>query len=172
MLGPFLLTRGLRPVLRAASGPTTPSRVVLVSSGGMYTTPLRLDDPESRTGTWSGGAAYARTKRMQVVLAELLADDLAGDGVVVHSMHPGWADTPGVASSLPGFHRLTGPLRRTPAQGADTVVWLQAAAEPGHSTGLFWHDRAPRPTHRLRHGDETPQARAALWAMCVDATAP
>jgi hypothetical protein len=55
---------------------------------------------------------------MQVVLGELLADDLAGDGVVVvvvHSMHPGWADTPGVASSLPGFHRLTGPLLRTPA---------------------------------------------------------
>jgi dehydrogenase/reductase SDR family member 12 len=170
VLGPFLLTRELRPVLRAGAGPTAPSRVVLVSSGGMYTAPLRLDDPESRTGAWSGGAAYARTKRMQVVLAELLADDLAGDGIVVHSMHPGWADTPGVASSLPGFHRLTGPLLRTPAQGADTAVWLQAAAEPGHSTGLFWHDRAPRPTHRLRRGSETPQARAALWTWCVDAS--
>ena len=32
---------------------------------------------------------------------------------VVHSMHPGWADTPGVASSMPGFHRVTGPLLRT-----------------------------------------------------------
>ena len=70
-----------------------------------------------------------------------------------------------------GRGELTGPLRRTPAQGADTVVWLQAAAEPGHSTGLFWHDRAPRPTHRLRHGDETPQARAALWTLCVSNTA-
>lgn len=171
VLGPFLLTRELRPVLRAGASPTAPSRVVFVSSGGMYTASLRTDDPEFRTGTYSGGAAYARTKRMQVVLAELLADDLAPDGIVVHSMHPGWADTPGVAGSMPGFHRVTGPLLRTEAQGADTVVWLQAAAEPGHSTGVFWHDRAPRPTHWLPRAAEGPHARAALWTLCVDATA-
>ena len=80
VLGPFLLTRELRPVLRAGASPTAPSRVVFVSSGGMYTAALHIDDPEFRQGTYSGGAAYARTKRMQVVLAELLADDLAGDG--------------------------------------------------------------------------------------------
>ncbi|GLZ49894.1 oxidoreductase [Actinomycetospora sp. NBRC 106375] len=171
VLGPFLLTRELRPVLRAGASPTAPSRVVFVSSGGMYTASLHPDDPEFREGTYSGGAAYARTKRAQVVLSELLADDLAGDGVVVHSMHPGWADTPGVASSMPGFHRVTGPLLRTEEQGADTVVWLLSAAEPGHSTGVFWHDRAPRPTHYLPRGGETPQSRAALWTLCVDATA-
>jgi NAD(P)-dependent dehydrogenase (short-subunit alcohol dehydrogenase family) len=170
VLGPFLLTRELRPVLRAGSGPTAPSRVVFVSSGGMYTASLHTDDPEFRAGTYSGGAARARTKRMQVVLAELLADDLAADGIVVHSMHPGWADTPGVASSMPGLHRVTGPLLRTDVEGADTVVWLQAAGEPGHSTGVFWHDRAPRPTHWLPRAAETPQARAALWTLCVDAT--
>lgn len=169
VLAPFALTRELRPVLRAGASPTAPSRVVFVSSGGMYTASLRVDDPEFREGTYSGGAAYARTKRMQVVLAELLADDLAGDGIVVHSMHPGWADTPGVAGSMPGFHRLTGPLLRTSAQGADTVVWLMAATEPGHSTGVFWHDRAPRPTHYLPRGGETPHDRAALWTLCLGA---
>ena len=166
VLGPFLLTRELRPVLRAGAGPTTPSRVVLVSSGGMYTTPLRLDDPESRTGRGgvrpheadAGGARRAARRR-------------PGRRRRRRAQHaPGLGRHPGVASSLPGFHRLTGPLLHTPAQGADTVDWLQAAAEPGHSTGLFWHDRAPRPTHRLRRGDETPQFRAALWTLCVDAT--
>lgn len=169
VLGPFLLTRELRPVLRAGATPTSPTRVVFVSSGGMYTASLPTDDPEFRSGTYSGGAAYARTKRMQVVLDELLADDLASDGIVVHSMHPGWADTPGVASSMPGFRRVTGPLLRTDEQGADTAVWLQAAAEAGHCTGVFWHDRAPRPTHYLPRGAESPEARAALWTLCVDA---
>lgn len=172
VLAPFLLTRELLPLLRAGSPPERPglpARVVLVSSGGMYTASLRTDDPEYTEGRYSGGAAYARTKRMQVVLAELLADDLAPAGVVVHSMHPGWADTPGVADSLPGFHRVTGPLLRTAEQGADTAVWLQAATEPGHCSGLFWHDRAPRPTHYL-FGEETAAQRAALWALCVDAT--
>ena len=173
VLGPFLLTRELLPLLRAGSPPDrpgSPARVVFVSSGGMYTAALRTDDPEFREGRFSGGAAYARTKRMQVVLAELLAEDLAAAGVAVHSMHPGWADTPGVAGSLPGFHRLTGPLLRTVEQGADTAVWLQAAREPGRCSGVFWHDRAPRPTHYLPRGEEAPEERAALWALCVDAT--
>ena len=173
VLAPFLLTRELLPLLRAGSPPDRPgdpARVVFVSSGGMYTASLRTDDPEFTEGRYSGGAAYARTKRMQVVLAELLADDLASAGVAVHSMHPGWADTPGVADSLPGFRRLTGPVLRTAAQGADTTVWLQAATEPGRCSGVFWHDRTPRPTHWLP-GAESAAQRAALWAFCVDATA-
>ncbi len=173
VLGPFLLTRELLPLLRAGSPPDrpgSPSRVVFVSSGGMYTASLRTDDPEFLQGRFSGGAAYARTKRMQVVLAELLADDHAAAGVAVHSMHPGWADTPGVTASLPGFRRVTGPLLRTAGQGADTAVWLQAAREPGRCSGVFWHDRAPRPTHYLPGGEEAPEERAALWALCVDAT--
>jgi dehydrogenase/reductase SDR family member 12 len=175
VLGPFLLTRELLPLLRAGSPPDrpgSPARVVFVSSGGMYTASLRTDDPEFREGKFSGGAAYARTKRMQVVLAELLADDLAGAGVAVHSMHPGWADTPGVAGSMPGFRRITGPLLRTVDQGADTAVWLQAAREPGQCSGVFWHDRVPRPTHYLPGGEEAPEARAGLWALCVDAAGP
>ena len=41
-------------------------------------------------------------------------------------------------------HRFPGgPLLRTPAQGADTVLWL-ASREPGE-TGLLWEDRTPVP---------------------------
>ena len=87
-------------------------------------------------------------------------------GVVVHAMHPGWADTPGVRSSLPTFYRLTRPLLRTPEQGADTIVWLAAAAEPGCSTGGFWHDRRRRPTHRLPWTRESAADREALWTAC------
>jgi dehydrogenase/reductase SDR family member 12 len=170
VLAPFLLTRELRPLLRTGSATDSPARVVFVSSGGMYTASLHTDDPEFRTGRYSGGAAYARTKRMQVTLAELFADDLAPDGVVAHSMHPGWADTPGVAGSMPTFHRVTSPLLRSGEEGADTIVWLQAAPEPGHCSGVFWHDRAPRPTHHLLGGGEKPSEGAALWSLCEDAT--
>jgi dehydrogenase/reductase SDR family protein 12 len=82
-------------------------------------------------------------------------------------MHPGWADTPGVKASLPRFYRLTKPLLRTPEQGTDTIVWLGAADEPGRSTGLFWHDHRPRPTHLLALTKETPEDREQLWAQCV-----
>ncbi len=70
-------------------------RVVVVSSGGMYGQALPTSDLEYTHGTYSGVTAYARTKRMQVVLAELWAEHLASRGITVASMHaPGWADTP------------------------------------------------------------------------------
>ena len=171
VLGPFLLTRELRGLLTAGAAPGDPSRVVLVSSGGMYTATVPVDDPEFRTGRWSGGAAYARTKRMQVVLAEELADDLAADGIVVHAMHPGWADTPGIATSMPRFRRVLGPVLRSAAQGADTAVWLLADPGAGRCTGLFWHDRQPRPTHYLPGREDTPAQRAAVRSWCEDAAA-
>lgn len=162
VLGPFLLTNLLLPLLERSA----PARIINVSSGGMYTQRIRVDDLQSEHGEFDGSRAYARTKRAQVILTESWARRLEGRGVVVHSMHPGWADTPGIRSSLPRFHRLVGPLLRTPEQGADTIVWLGAADEPGASSGRFWHDRRPRPTHVLPRTGETAQDRERLWAEC------
>jgi dehydrogenase/reductase SDR family protein 12 len=164
VLGPLLLTERLRTPLAADAG-----RVVFVSSGGMYTQSLHDEDPEYREGTYRGATAYARTKRMQVVLAELLADHLAADGITVQSCHPGWADTPGISGSLPGFHKLVGPLLRSPQEGADTAVWLAAADEPGRTTGRFWQDRAVRTTQALPWTHDTPERRERLWQYCIDA---
>jgi len=163
VIGPFLLTNLLIGTLEKS----VPARVINVSSGGMYTQKLRVDDLQNEHGRFDGPTVYARTKRAQVILTGLWAKRLAGTGVVVHAMHPGWADTPGVRSSLPRFYTATRPLLRTPAQGADTIVWLGAAAEPGHSTGRFWHDRRQRPTHLLPWTRETRGEREALWAQCV-----
>ena len=164
VIGPFLLTNLLMPCLTRSA----PSRIVNVSSGGMYTQRIRVDDLESERGRYEGPVAYARTKRAQVILTEIWAERLAGRGVCVHAMHPGWADTPGVRTSLPRFHSLTRPLLRTPVQGADTIVWLAAADEPGRSSGRFWHDRRPRPTHVLPWTRETPQERELLWERCAE----
>ncbi|RDI32127.1 SDR family NAD(P)-dependent oxidoreductase [Lentzea flaviverrucosa] len=164
VLGPLLMTELLRPLLAASADP----RVVLVSSGGMYTQRLRADDPEYREGTYKGATAYARTKRMQVTLVPLLTKRYAADGIAVHGMHPGWADTPGVAGSLPGFHRLTGAFLRTAEEGADTVVWL-AATKPAPRAGRFWHDRRERPAHLLPGTAEKPEDVAAFWQYCAGA---
>jgi len=151
VLGPHLITDRLLPLLRNPDG----SSVVFVSSGGMYAAPLDVDDMESAGGAYDGVKVYARTKRMQVVLADAWAERLAderlredhgsGTEVRVESMHPGWAETAGVAEALPRFQKLTRPLLRHPADGGDTAVWLVATrphSEPPH----FWHDRAQRPT--------------------------
>jgi dehydrogenase/reductase SDR family protein 12 len=159
VLGPHLLTRLLRERLIASA----PARVLFVSSGGMYTRRLDVDDLQSRSGPFDGRVAYARSKRAEVVLAERWAEELAGTGVVVHAMHPGWADTPGIKSSIPTFERVMRPLLRTPEQGADTIVWLAASEEPGRLTGRFWCDRHVRATHRLARTHETAEDRDRLW---------
>jgi NAD(P)-dependent dehydrogenase (short-subunit alcohol dehydrogenase family) len=153
VLGPHLLTRRLRP-----------ERVIWVSSGGMYTQKLRVDDLEYRVGEYNGTTAYARTKRMQVVLSELWARERFSA-----SGHPGWVDTPGIAHSLPTFGRVTRPILRTVAQGADTFVWLAAADVP---SGRFWHDRRPRPTHYLPFTRESEADRRALWDFVEASAAP
>ena len=159
VLGPFLLTKLLVGPLEASA----PSRVINVSSGGMYTQGLHLDDLQSTEGRFRGAVAYSRSKRIEVVLTEVWAQRLQGTGVVVNSMHPGWVDTPGLRESLPGFHKLMRPLLRTVRQGADTIVWLGAAAPAAEVSGGFWLDHAQRPKHLLPWSGESDADRERLW---------
>ena len=161
VVAPFLLTMLLVPHLAARPDP----RVVWVASGGMYTERLvvrRIDSP----GGYRPSVAYARAKRGQVEIARELQRRL-GDrtGIAFHAMHPGWARTPGLESSLPGFTRVVGPLLRSPDEGADTVVHLTLAPRlgPAMAGGAFWHDRRPRSTDRLARTVTTDDERGALW---------
>ena len=163
LLGHFLLTNMLIPRLCETGTPEAPARIVNVSSGGMYTQRIRVRDLQwTRNNEWNGSAAYARTKRGQVILTEMW-DEMLGPRVAVNSMHPGWADTPGVDGSLPLFSKVIGPIMRDPAAGADTIVWLGADPDAGAKSGEFWHDRRIRPTHRSKKTVEAPEDRAVLW---------
>ncbi|MFN8024481.1 MAG: SDR family NAD(P)-dependent oxidoreductase [Acidimicrobiales bacterium] len=163
--GPFLLTSLLVPQLTAAHG-----RVLTVSSGGMYTSNLEVERLEMDEHAYRGAEQYARAKRAQVTLNEMWAERLEPAGVVCHAMHPGWADTPGVAESLPVFRKVVGPLLRTPAQGADTLVWLAAGEEARSSSGGFWLDRRRRSIHRLptTRRSDTAARRRQLWDLVAE----
>jgi dehydrogenase/reductase SDR family protein 12 len=168
VIGPLLLTELLRENLAAAESP----RVVIVSSGGMYSAPLDAaigGDIEYRAGDYEGIRAYARTKRMQVSMTELLAGRYANDGITVHSMHPGWADTPGITESMPRFAKVIAPVLRSAEQGADTIVWLTASPEATATTGEFWSDRRRRPTYYLPGKTDDPAARRRVWGYVSDA---
>ncbi len=161
VLGPLALTEQLMTSLRDGA------RVVLVTSGGMYSQRLRDDDPEYLRGDYSGSTAYARSKRAQVDLLPALAERWAPHGVNVYATHPGWADTPGVAESLPLFRTLTRPILRDAAAGADTTIWL-AAQSPAPTSGGLWHDRRVRPTHLQRRTRATPDQIARMWDWVED----
>lgn len=158
LLSPYLLTQLLIPRLQQSA----PARIVNVSSGGMYLSGVNHDDLQSARGKYSGSRAYAQAKRGLMILTETWDEQLRDSGVVVNAMHPGWADTPGVQDSLPGFHRIMRPLLRTPEQGADTIVWLASADEAGQVSGKFWLDREPHLSAVLPGTAGTPEQRKRL----------
>jgi NAD(P)-dependent dehydrogenase (short-subunit alcohol dehydrogenase family) len=167
VVGPFIMTDALLDVVERSHG-----RVITVSSGGMYAATLAdmsASSPEPlAVNGYDGTKQYATAKRMQVTLNEMWAQ--RRPDVHFASMHPGWADTPGVRTSLPGFARWTGPFLRDAEQGADTIVWLSATDTSNLGTsGGFWSDRTRRPIHRLgstRRSDR-PDRRRALWEWCA-----
>jgi len=178
VLGPYRLTWRLARHLRSARRST----IVTVSSGGMYTQRFDLDRLQMDPEHYEGVRAYARAKRAQVVLAHEWSRRWSLAGVASYAAHPGWVDTPGLASGLPAFTHL-GPLLRRPEQGADTAVWLAAGAArppderevpawPTVESGI-WHDRRRRaeyylPWTRPREANEEQGRR--LWDWCVTRT--
>ena len=167
VVAPFVLISGLLPLLRRTPG----SRVISVTSGGMYTQRLKLDDLQWTSEPFDGVRAYARAKRAQVALVREWARRTRGTNPAFDAMHPGWADTPGLAESLPGFYRLMKPLLRTPAEGADTIVWLAtdqavgAAEAPG---GRLYLDRRPRPFDRIPATRLSAAERRRVWDLVVE----
>ncbi|XP_040056977.1 dehydrogenase/reductase SDR family member 12 [Gasterosteus aculeatus] len=141
-LGTYILTTALIPALKKVEDP----RVVTVSSGGMLTQKLNADDLQFEKGAFDGTAAYAQNKRQQVILTERWATQ--HKDIHFSSMHPGWADTPAVQTSMPSFHAKMQAKLRTEAMGADTVVWLAvSAAAAKQPSGLFFQDRKAVATH-------------------------
>jgi NAD(P)-dependent dehydrogenase (short-subunit alcohol dehydrogenase family) len=165
-LGPFVLVARLLP--RLVESPD--ARLVAVTSGGMYTQALPLDDLAFERGAYSGARAYARAKRAQVALVREWARRLRGRGVVANAMHPGWADTPGLAASLPGFARLIGGQLRSAAEGVDTILWLAAAPEARATTGRLFLDRRVRPFDRIPSTRLSADDRRALWDQVLALT--
>ena len=163
VVGPFVLVSGLLPLLRRTPG----ARVVCVTSGGMYTQKLDLDDLQSTVVPFSGPRAYARAKRAQVALVREWARRLRGTGVTINAMHPGWADTPGLAETLPGFYRAMRPVLRSPAEGVDTIAWLAADPAGAATSGSLYLDRGPRPFDRVPGTRLSPGDRRRLWDMIV-----
>ena len=164
MLGYFLLTEGLRPLLSRSA----PARIVNVASELAHD--LDLADVEFRRRPYEGVAAYAQSKQANRMWTWALARRLEGAGVTANAMHPGGVNTPlfrkggswkGLAGAVYG--RMVG---KSPQEGASTIVFLVTSPDVEGVNGRFWVDRAERACRfRGEAGEE------ALWALCENMTA-
>ena len=92
---------------------------------------------------------------------------MAGSGIAFNAMHPGWASTPGLSDSLPGFERVMGPILRTPEEGIDTIIWLATARRDEIGNGLLFLDRRARPFDRAPFTRLDGRERRSLWETVV-----
>ena len=123
-LAPFLLTRLLWPRL-VASGD---GRVVNVSSLAYRHGRINFGDLAGVEGFTRYGA-YARSKLSILLLTRALARRTGAEPVAVNAVHPGVIGTSlGEGGCISMLLRVARPLLKTPAQGADGLVFL--ATEP------------------------------------------
>ena len=132
--GPFRLTQLCTPLLRESKH----GRIVNLSSTVASLT--ELADPDSPV---QGDVcpAYQASKNALNSLTVLFARELRNDGVKVNSACPGWVMTDMGKEDLPDYGDSVRP--KTPAEGADTPVWLATLPDDG-PTGGFFSDRQPR----------------------------
>jgi NAD(P)-dependent dehydrogenase (short-subunit alcohol dehydrogenase family) len=164
VVGPFAMVTALLPLLRQTRG----ARVVAVTSGGMYAQRLDLGDLQWARRPFNGPRAYAQAKRAQVALIREWARRIPAHDVTFNAMHPGWADTPGISAALPGFYGFMGRLLRSPAEGADTAIWLAADPDPADITGRVFLDRRVRPYDRVPFTRVSSADRRDLWDQVAD----
>ncbi len=183
------ITLALAPALRAA----TPARVVFVTSGGALTEALETEALGAAPPAGAAGAAlYAKDKRRQIALCEALArrEAAAGAGsaggetpppppppLSYFCMHPGWADTEGVRTSIPGFYSAMRDRLRSAAQGGDTAVWLAVVEAARLEPAALYLDRRAQAKHVPLAWTRYPDARAdgllaELERMAVPALPP
>ncbi|MGV9010462.1 SDR family NAD(P)-dependent oxidoreductase [Brevundimonas sp.] len=150
LLGHYILTEQLQAQGRLKPG----AAIINVVSGGLYNVPLNksmLNIPQEK---FNGFAAYASHKRAQIALAEHWRAAFAETGIKTYAVHPGWADTAGVKTSLPKFRKVLAPILRNDAEGADTIDWL-GAIRPTEVVDQIWFDRKPRTAHAYAKTRET-----------------
>lgn len=166
-LAPFLLTNLLLETLRASA----PARVVTVASDAhKFVKGIAFDDLGFEQQGYRWMRVYGQSKLGNVLFTAELGRRLAGSGVTATCLHPGAVGTRlgqnnGRLSTF--ITRMLRPFFRTPAQGADTAVFLASAPEGETGNGGYFVDRKQR---RASKAGEDRALAARLWDVSARLT--
>lgn len=158
----FLLTNLLLDRLKASG----PARIVNVSSAGHVGGRIDFDDLMAGR-KYRTFKAYADSKLANVLFTYELARRLAGTGITANCLHPGtvytgiWEKTRHRAIFLITLFRK---FMLTPAQGADTIMYLATSPDVDGVTGKYFEKR--RAIRSSRRSYDEAVARQLWRASC------
>jgi retinol dehydrogenase-12 len=159
----FTLTLLLLPLLSAAATSDHPARVIVVSSRAHVGARLDLGDLQSER-SFRAWRAYANTKLENLLFMRELARRLDAAHVTVQALHPGVVATQFAATGNGRWGRFMRWLMNirsiSPAEGADTMIWLATNEDAVRTTGRYWMRRMETSPSRAAKDDA---AALALW---------
>jgi NAD(P)-dependent dehydrogenase (short-subunit alcohol dehydrogenase family) len=98
-----------------------------------------------------------------------LARRLDGTGVTATVLHPGVVRTAFGAEDQSALFtvmsRVARPFMKTPAQGAETPIYLASSPDVEGMTGQYFANRKPKTSNKLSYDTAT---AARLWQVSAD----
>jgi len=183
----YLLTTLLLDTLKASA----PARIINVSSHSHESIKaFAFDDPQARSRRYgqselASGAytffmpwahpayvQYAHSKLANLLFTYELAQRLAGTGVTVNALHPGFVATNFTAGngSYGWFMRLWSRLLGlTPERGAETAIYLATSPEVEGVTGKYFVKQKPIESSPASRDSE---AMRRLWRLSEELILP
>lgn len=162
-LGTFLVTHLLRPMLERSA----PARVVVLTSslyaGAGAGAELDWGDLEFKRRPYQGAAAYAQSKRLNLLFTLALARRLEGRGVTANAVHPGVVATELTREAPRRGSPPRGQL--TAAQGAASVLALASSPTLAGVTGRYF-ELSAEVSPALSAVERSAQER--LWALSLE----
>jgi len=150
VLGYVWMMRAFEKFLMASA----PARVVNVAS--YWAGDLRMDDLQFDKRRYNNDTAYRQSKQADRMLTVAFAKRFASTGIAVNSCHPG--DASSTLSNDLGYGGSD-----SPAQAAETPVWLASDPSLAGVTGKYFASRRERACEFA--SDE--QSIAALDSICA-----
>jgi NAD(P)-dependent dehydrogenase (short-subunit alcohol dehydrogenase family) len=139
-LGHFLLTNLLLEQIKSAPQ----GRIIVLSSGAYKIGKISLDEAgESRSFTpWQN---YGHSKLANLLFTKELSQRLHHSNATVNAVHPGAVSTSLGVDRQTGFgkrvHQLLRPFFQSPAEGADTALYLAESPEVKYVSGGYFYKR-------------------------------
>ena len=137
----FVVTEGLRERLLASGA----ARIVNTASAAHQGANLDFDDLQSAK-SFRAMRAYSCSKLCNILFTRELARRLHGTGVTANCLHPGFVATRfadesgGLISHLAWLAKF---FAISPAEGAETIIYLASSPDVAQVTGQYFCKRLP-----------------------------
>ena len=137
----FVVTAGLRERLLASGA----ARIINTASAAHEGATLDFDNLQSAKG-FGAVKAYGRSKLCNILFTRELARRLRDTGVTANCLHPGFVATRfadesgGLISHLAWLAKF---FAISPAEGAETIIYLASSLDVAQTTGQYFYKRLP-----------------------------